>query len=67
MTDPKQTGPVPRSEIHEDSITNFDRKAGDSSRGVLVVVLVLAALMLLGIFFLSQPASTDQAVQSQAK
>ncbi len=56
MSDSKEprSEPVPQSEIKEDSITGFDRKAGDSSRSVLIVVIVLAALMLFGIFFLTE-------------
>jgi hypothetical protein len=67
MSEQKQSGsgPVPQSEIHEDSITNFSQKTGDSSRSILIVILVLAALMLAGIFFLSQPKTADEVEATQ--
>jgi hypothetical protein len=59
------SGAVPKSEIHEESITNFDQKTGDSSRGLLIVVLVLAALMLGGIWLFSQPKTATEVQQTQ--
>ena len=64
---PSAPEPVPKSEIHEDSITNFDKEAGDSSKGIMIAVLVFAALMILGIFIFSEPQSTQEAVQSGQK
>jgi hypothetical protein len=59
------SGAVPKSEINEESITNFDQKTGDSSRGLLIVIVVLAALMLGGIWFFSQPQTADEMEQTQ--
>src|SRR5205823_4499862 len=47
---------IPRAPMRETSaITNFDRKVGDSSRSILIAVLVGAALLLGGIFYFAQP------------
>ena len=60
------SGAIPKSEINEESITNFDPKTGDSSRGLLIVVLVLAALMLGGIWFFSQPQTAREVEATKA-
>jgi len=59
------SGAIPKSEINEESITNFDQKTGDSSRTILIVVLVFAALMLGGIWFFSQPQTASEVKQTQ--
>ena len=59
------SGAIPKSEINEESITNFDQKTGDSSRGILIAVVVLAALLLGGIWFFSQPQTASEYEQTQ--
>jgi serine/threonine-protein kinase len=47
---------IPRAPMRETSaITNFDRKVGDSSRSILIAVLVGAAVLLIGIFYFAAP------------
>jgi eukaryotic-like serine/threonine-protein kinase len=47
---------VPRAPMRETSaITNFDRKVGDSSRSIMIAVLIGAAVLLGGIFYFAQP------------
>jgi hypothetical protein len=65
MSEQNETGPVPKSEINEDSITNFNQNTGDSSRSILIVILVVAALMLAGIFFLSAPQTAEEVKMTQ--
>lgn len=52
-------GPVPKEEINEDSITNFDKGAGDSSKALLWVILAAAALALIGIMFFTDAPSGE--------
>jgi hypothetical protein len=51
---PNEAGPVPKAPIREESITNFDKSAGDSSKALLVTVLVLVVAMLVGVFFCTE-------------
>lgn len=63
MTSGQDQGPVPKSEIKEDSITNFDKGAGDSSKALLWVILAAAALALIGIMFFTD-APQDESGRS---
>lgn len=61
----KAIAAVPRAPMREDSaITNFDRKAGDSSRSTLIMILGGLAALLAGIFYFATPPLE---VQEQAK
>jgi hypothetical protein len=63
MSDPsppdKDSGPVPKAPIREDSISQFKKGAGDPSKSLLYLVIVGVALLILGIlFFTKAPEGT---------
>ena len=58
---------MPRAEIKEDEISKFDKKAGDSSRSFLIVVLVAAAIALIGIIFFTDAPEGSAPTESSSE